>query len=249
MHRAEARMRVVRRAGPLLLGVVSLGTGAFFVARALKGAPEPITTPAGPSTTASAVVSAPRPTLAGPVSPVVSSPVASGRPPLAHGAERHPVSPAAGNGKKRNVVIASLQPAFGVVMAIDGTLAPDPSPGLSFSLPDQSAHVITFTCKDSKTGDELCVPKTVNVPPGDAELPLDVHLTILPAKLVVDGDPGRSYAILEMPNVTLASGVATEIPMRAGTSSVTVYDRADPEKRKTKDLKAGKQHVVSFKIP
>jgi len=77
------------------------------------------------------------------------------------------------------------------------------------------------------------------------------ELTILPAKLVVDGDPGRSYGIEEVPNITLASGVAAEIPMRAGQAAqtVTIFDRSDPEKRKKQALRAGRQHVVSFKNP
>ena len=36
MHRAEARMRTLRRVGPLVLGALVLGNGAFFIARAFK---------------------------------------------------------------------------------------------------------------------------------------------------------------------------------------------------------------------
>lgn len=256
MHRAEARMRLVRRAGPLLLGAVALGTGAFFVARALKGPPVVATEPTSPSGAASMVVSAPRPSAERSAAPIVSAPVSADRPALSLGAVKPPFVPPAGadsgiangNGKKRNVVIASLQPAFGVVMTIDGVRAADPGPGLSFLLPDQNAHVLAFTCKDERTGNELCVPKTVTVPAGDAEQSLDVQLMILPAKLVIDGDPLRSYTVEEA-NITLASGVATEIPMRRGTWTVHIYDRVDPEKRKTQQLTAGQQHVVSFKGP
>jgi hypothetical protein len=156
----------------------------------------------------------------------------------------------AGNGKKRSVTFASLQPQYGVVMKVDGVRGPDPGPGFSFMLPDEKAHTISLACQD-RDGNELCVPKTISVPAGDAEQSLDVQLTILPAKLVVEGDPGRSYGIEEVPNITLAAGVATEIPMRAGQAAqtVTIFDRSDPEKRKKQSLRAGRQHVVSFKNP
>lgn len=251
MHRAEARMRLVRRAGPLLLGAVALGTGAFFVARALKGSPTAITPTEVPSGGPSTVVSAPRSSAERPTLPVVSSHAASAeRPALALGSVKPAAAASAdaGNGKKRNVVISSLQPPHGVVMAIDGVRGADPSPGLSFLLPDQSPHVLTFTCKDPTNGNELCVPKTVTVPAGDTEQSLDVQLMILPAKLVIEGDPLRSYTVEEA-NITLASGVVTEIPMRRGTWTVSIYDRVDPEKRKTQKLVAGQQHVVSFKTP
>jgi len=51
--------------------------------------------------------------------------------------------------------------------------------------------------------------------------------------------------------VVLASGVAADIPLRQGQAAqtVTIFDRSDPEKRKKQALKAGQQHVVSFKNP
>jgi eukaryotic-like serine/threonine-protein kinase len=255
MHRAEARMRLLRRAAPLLLGAVVLGTGAFFVARALKGGPSVVVIDrAVPSSAPPIVVRAQAPSAERSARPVAELPSASAAPPaISLGTVRPPAAStgdggANGNGKKRNVVIASLQPAFGVVMTVDGVRAAAPAPGVSFLLPDQNAHVITFTCKDERTGNEMCVPKTVTVPAGDTEQSLDVQLMILPAKLLIEGDPLRSYTVEEA-NVTLASGVVTEIPMRRGTWTVHIYDRVDPEKRKTKQLTAGQRHVVSFKAP
>ena len=252
MHRAEARMRLARRAGPLFLGAVMLGTGAFFVARALKGSPTLLTPPAVLSGNPSVVVIGPVPSAERSAKPVLTSPTASERPILSLGTVKTPAATTndAGSGKKRSVTFASLQPQYGVVMKIDGVRGADPAPGSSFMLPDEKAHALSFTCQD-RDGNELCVQKTVPIAAGDTEQTLDVQLTILPAKLFVDGDPSRSYGIEEVPNVTLASGVAAEIPMRAGQAAqtVTVYDRADPEKRKKLSLRAGQQHVVSFKIP
>jgi eukaryotic-like serine/threonine-protein kinase len=249
MHRAEARMRLAKRAGPLLLGAITLGTGAFFVARALKGQPVVLTIPGVPPAGSSVMV-----TSGG------SSAVPSAKPSAAPliVAERTAIVPVgritappvdAGN-KKRSVTFATLQPQYGVVMKIDGVRGPDPGPGVSFMLPDEKAHTLSFTCED-RSGNELCVPKSVTVPAGDNEQSLDVQLAIVPAKLVVDGDPGRSYGIEEVPNITLASGVAAEIPMRHGQAAqtVTVYDRSDPERRKKQALKAGQQATLSFKNP
>jgi len=252
MHRAEARMRLVRRVGPLLLGAVALGTGAFFVARALKGGPTVLSLPGVTSADSARVATGPGPSALPSAKPLVTAPTASEKPTVALGAIKVPATATvdAAAPKKRSVTFASLQPQYGVVMKVDGVRGPDPGPGFSFMLPDEKAHALWFTCQDH-LGNELCVPKTVNVAPGDTEQTLDVQLTILPAKLIVDGEPGRSYGIEEVPNITLASGVAAEIPMRAGQAAqtVTIFDRADPEKRKKQALRAGQQHVASFKNP
>jgi serine/threonine protein kinase len=256
MHRAEARMRLARRAGPLLLGAIVLGTGAFFVARAFKGAPPLLTIPGESSGKPLVVASGGAASAQPSAKPVLTSPTASERPTVVLGASRVPTTSggaadAGGSaGKKRSVTFASLQPQYGVAMKIDGAPGPSPGPGFSFMLPDDKPHVLSFTCAD-RDGNELCVPKTITVPAGDAEQALDVQLTIVPAKLVVEGEPGRSYGIEELGNITLGSGVAAEIPMRAGQASqtVTVFDRSDPEKRKKQVLRAGQQHVVSFKNP
>jgi hypothetical protein len=251
MHRAEARMRFLRRVAPLVLGTVALGTGAFFVARALKGGPQVLNLP-GVTSASTALVATGLPPSAQPSAKPVA-PTPSERPAVALGAIKPPLSPVAdaAAARKRSVTFASLQPQYGVVMKVDGVRGPDPGPGFSFMLPDDKPHALWFTCQDH-LGNELCVPKTVSVPAGDVEQTLDVQLTILPAKLVVDGEPGRSYGIEEIPNITLASGVVAEIPMRGGQAAqaVVIYDRTDPEKqRKKQTLRAGQQHVVSFKNP
>ena len=251
MHRAEARMRFVRRTGPLVLGTVALGLGAFFVARALKGGPAVLHLPGVTSASTALVATGPDPS-AQPSAKPRASPTPSERPTMALGSVKPPIAPSADAAvaRKRSITFASLQPQYGVVMKVDGVRGPDPGPGFSFMLPDDKPHALWFTCQDH-LGNELCVPKTVPIPAGDAEQTLDVQLTILPAKLVVDGEPGRSYGIEEVPNMTLASGVAAEVPMRAGQAAQTVviFDRADPEKRKKQTLRAGQQHVVSFKNP
>jgi hypothetical protein len=252
MHRAEARMRIARRATPLFFGAIALGVGAFFVAKALKGSPVGMTLPGTSSASSTLAVNGGLPSATPSTKPALTSPAPSERQALALGAVKPPLASTldAGLVKRRSVTFASLQPQYGVVMSIDGVRGPEPAPGFTFMLPDEKAHALSFTCQD-RDGNELCVPKNIPVPAGDTEQTLDVQLTILPAKLVVEGDPGRSYGIEEVPNITLASGVAAEIPMRAGQAArtVTIFDRSDPEKRKKQALRAGRQHVVSFKNP
>ena len=250
MHRAEARMRLVRRAGPLFVGAFVLGTGAFFVARALRGSPTLVTTP-DPTSTTGRSVAGPGPSAVRSATPALSASVSSERPVVTSiGTARINASAAdaAVPGRKRSVTFASLQPQFGVKMKVDFAPGPDPGPGMSFMLPDEKAHSLLFTCQD-RDGNELCVAKTIFVAAGETEQTLDVQLAILPAKLLVEGDSGHSYSILEVPNITLAAGVATEIPMLAGRAdrTVTVFDRAEPLKGRQAPLRAGQKYVLTFK--
>ncbi|CAN5905137.1 hypothetical protein BH11MYX4_BH11MYX4_41840 [soil metagenome] len=255
MHRAEARMRLARRAGPLFIGAVVLGTSAFFVARAFKGSPTVVTTPDVP-TSNGALLSGPgpRPSAARSANPIASGAASSERPIVSSIGTIRPAPTSSVDasvpGKKRSVLFASLQPQFGVKLKVDGAPGPDPGPGMSFLLPDEKPHALTFTCQD-RDGNELCVPKTVQVAAGDTEASLDVQLAILPAKLLVEGESNHSYGILEVPNITLAAGVVTEIPMLAGRAdrSVTVFDRAEPLKGRPAPLRAGQKYVLSFKTP
>ncbi len=255
IHRAEARMRLARRAAPVLFGATALGAGALLVLRAFAAPPvvasgAVVLHAAAPSTSREA-----RAEEAHVVAPVLSSTLANESTVAAPGVRRAPgtqLSSDAGtplsHGRKRNVVIASLQPAFGVTMTIDGVRGADPAPGLTFTLPDQNAHLLSFTCRVERSGEELCVPTTIAIAAGESEESLDVQVTVRPARLLIEGDPLRSYTVEEA-NLTLAAGLATEIPMRRGTWTVHIYDRVDPEKRKTHQLVAGQLHVVSFKGP
>ena len=254
MHRAEARARLARRAGPLFVGAILLGTGAFFVARALKGSPTVVTMPDLP-TSGGTVRTGPGPSADRSASPALTTPASADRPHnvTSFGTGKPVLAStidASAPGKKRTVAFASLQPQFGVKLKIDGVPGPDPGPGMSFMLPDEKAHTLSFTCQD-RDGNELCVSKLIPIPAGDTEQTLDVQLVILPAKLLVEGDSGHSYSILEVPNITLAAGVSTDIPMPAGQASrtVTVFDRADPKGGRQAALRAGQKHVVSFKNP
>jgi len=251
MHRAAARARMVKRAVPLVLGVLALGAGSFFVARALKATPvghgpEVVTPP-------SALLAAGGAPGSGPSAAAPSTSVASsGSAKLVTAAPRPAVSVlgvvrdagALANGKKRSVVIASLRPVNGVLVSVDGAAPRETGSDVTFPL-DDKAHALVFTCLR-----DLCDPRSYDVAAGDKDVSLDVTLHIHPGKLVVEGDTMHSYGIDELPTVTLTTGVAVNIPMtNEGTRMITVFDRADPTTKQTVRVPAGGQKIVSFKAP
>ena len=254
MHRAEARMRMVRRIGPLVAGALVLGSGAYFVTRAIKPEPRtddpPVTEPSAQASAAPSATPSSSVATAGSGAPHADAGVVTTN---VNGAVRVPPTAATttvaspngnGNGKsaRRTVTIARLAPQFGVHMKIDDAPAPDPSVGMAFTV-DEKAHVLAFTCEK-----DMCEPRTQKIEPGDKDETIAVELRILDAKILIEGDPTHSYGIVEMPSFVLGSGVATPIQMSTGQRTVTVFDRTDPAAPNKKvQLRAGQQEVVPFK--
>jgi eukaryotic-like serine/threonine-protein kinase len=248
MQRSEARARLVRRVGPLVLGALVLGSGAYFVARAFKTSPagNPVLVEGTASTklsssaatsSASAVTSPPSvATSAGPV-PSSGVPVVTTRT-IATPA----VVPSTKPGVPRIVTFSRLVPSFGVQMSVDGATPIEVDPTKPFTI-DDKAHSLVFTCRG-----DLCPSKTVPVAAGDANVDLAVELAVSPARLSVDGDPSHSYGITEIPTVNVAGGGEVEIPMTAGKRQVHVFDRTDPSvQTQAITLGAGKRATISFK--
>ncbi len=252
MHRAEERRRLARRLGPLVLGALAMGGSAYVVARAVKASSDPGLSNVKPDTSARADRPRQVPSAKPSAAPATSAAAAtSSRAQTASSTPRIVATaivtpPIASNGAKRvsRSVSGTLQPRYGVHMNVDGAEAGSPEGRFQVTL-DDKPHVLTFTCRDAK-GAELCVSKNVNVPPGDKDETFDVTLQILPARLVVQGPAGAAYGIEEMPGVTLAAGVAADVPMPTGVKDVTLYDRADPSRRKGVRLLAGKNQTATL---
>lgn len=247
MHRAEARMRLVRRVGPLLFAVIALGAGSFFVARAFKGKPEIVD---APKPVESAVV-AEKATAVPPVASATASASAAvtsaARPVVAVALHPRGGQDSGTVGRaKRKLTFASVQPPAGVWASIDGATSFEPYAGMSVDI-DTDHHSLSLSCKSPFTSKELCVPETREIAAGEKEQALDIRLRILPARLLVDGDPTHSYRIEEMPNTPVAAGAVTSIPMSKGSDEITVVDSIDPTKRRKVRLEPGKQETVSFK--
>ncbi len=249
MHRAEARMRLVRKVGPMVLAASVLGTGAFFIARAVKnnGAHEhPVPTADRPTATAPSVASSAPVVVASnvdaspPTTSATTSAATNGKPVTV--VPPSSVASVPKPGTKRIVTIERVFPHFGVKMKIDGVEANEATPGGVFTL-DEQAHVLSFTCRA-----DICEPKSMSIAAGEKDETIVIELRVLPAKLIVDGDPSRSYGIEELGHMTLGSNVATDIPIPAdGARVITVYDRSDPTKKQKIRLIAGKEATITFK--
>jgi serine/threonine-protein kinase len=243
MHRAEARMRFIRRTAPLALATVALGTGAYFVASAFKHSQtDPVeTTPSTARTTAPSAQPSTAPTTS---EPVVSA-VTSERPPPQLGASR-PTTPSAApppTKKERYVTINSLKPPFGVYMSIDGAPPIELTQGKVLTFDDKE-HNLAFTCAKK----EWCAANARKLASGTEDEMFGVEMSILPARLVVEGDPGHFYILDEIPTFPLQiGGVANSIPMTSGEKTLHVYDRAEPQKRREVQLKAGQLSTVDFR--
>lgn len=241
MHRSEARARFLLRFGPLALGAIVLGSGAYAVAKAFQTLPKGVAEPSSDRNARPAleIPSAPLAlTSTAPSALVVVSPPST----AVTRTIAAPVVVPSKSGVQRSVKFVTLKPDFGVHMTIDGVPAPDPDPTKSFTL-DERAHSLAFTCAE-----DLCAPKTIVIAAGEKSEALTVELSIPPAKLVVEGEPSHPYGIDEMVNVTLVAGQETDIPMSGKNRSVTVFDRLDTSKRHVVKLWAGKRASVSFNI-
>jgi serine/threonine-protein kinase len=245
MHRAEARLRLVKRAGPLLLATVVLGTSAYVVASRFKVQPLRDTPPVAP----------PRDSLAvGPTTPSVVTPPSAASS-LAAAPEKPSTIPTIGHARDaaayapptkatmRTIAIGSVQPTFGVMLSIDGAPPAEVTPNQTFEA-NEKQHVLLFTCRD-----DLCEPRTVTIAPGETGESLGtVQLTVRPGHLVVEGEATHSYSVEEIPGLLLSPGTARDIPMGTqGSRRITVYDTQDPSKRQQVKVDANKQAFVSFK--
>jgi serine/threonine protein kinase len=246
MQASEARARLVRRIGPLVLGAIVLGSGAYFIAKALKTPANPIalgtTTTTAPASTSAltAALSAAR--------EIASGTSSSGPGPTVPGTAgvttRTIATPTVATSAKpsapRTVTFSALVPAFGVQMSLDGAPPVEVDRTKPFTV-DDKAHTLVFTCRG-----DLCPPKTVTIPAGATDVPLSVELVAAPARLIVEGDPSHSYGITEIPNINIQGGGEAEIPR--SYQSVHVFDRTDPNVPvKLVALSGSKPTTVVFK--
>ena len=129
-------------------------------------------------------------------------------------------------------------------LLIDGSPVPDPAQDEVLTF-DDKPHALVFSCVN-----DICEPRTIAIAAGDKDDTISVALRVPPAKVVIDGEPGHSYRIEEMPGIALSPGAVSEVPIvSGGTRMITVFDVLDPSKKKTVQIEAGKQKTVSLKGP
>ena len=239
IQRSEERMRLLKRVGPLVLGACVLAPGAYFVVKAFKSPPvvpvKPVATESAPALSVSAIKPPPLPVS---VAVVTSAPTPT--------TTRLVATPTVSSAKAvtRTVTITKLRPAFGVHMALDGEAKPDPSPGMSFTINDEKAHNLVFSCQN-----DLCTPKTIPIAAGDGNVDMPVELALAPGKLFVEGDPTHTYGIVEDPSIVIRGGQEVYIPMpgERGQRDITVYDQnGGSDMRKTVTIGTGRRQVVKF---
>jgi hypothetical protein len=181
LHRAEARARMLRRAGAALLLMVGLAAVAFGVGKLVR---------------ARLAAEATSPPLAIPTTPVpslaASTPVASASasaPPAVSTAPR-PVFTAVVPPKpvERSVQLG-VTPAEGVKVTVDGAEARDAPSGTLLRV-DGKAHTLVFSCS-------VCTPVTREVAAGDKDDVVTVHVPLKPATLVITGDQSKTYQLVE----------------------------------------------------
>jgi len=204
MNRAEARTRLLRRAGVALLLMVGLGGVAFGVGRALHArTPAPIKndTVAAPPVSATPAVPSSAPSASASVAArPVSVPVMRVQPaPSAKAIER--------------TLSLDLTPSMGVQVSVDGAPARGVATGDTLPI-DGKAHSLAFTCP-------VCVPAQRDVVAGDKDDTVVVRLAVKPATLDITGDGNKSYQIVEHPEVAVRVG-ANSVAMHFAFENVTV---------------------------
>ena len=232
MHRARASRDLAARILPLVLVSAALGTGAFFVTRALRrhpsaiasSAPAPLSPAASPATQATEA-----PVDHAPPTPPHPRSVGA---PLPH--------PAAVKTVERKITIGATYPQFGLLMAIDGVPQGEAHEGLTITL-DGKPHDLRFSCMKDE-----CEPLSKSIAAGDeSPVSFPVTLTIKPASLVVEGDPSLVYGIEEFPSVGVRVGVPVSVPIKHGNYVVHVVERTSG-RRVTGTLNPGREAHVPF---
>jgi serine/threonine-protein kinase len=228
MNRAEARARLLRQGGLLLLLMVGLGGVAFAVGRAVHaGAPAAIAV--DPAASAPVFAKAPDPPVPPSASPSASAPPRT----IVLQAPRNlpPPAPSSARLTPRTMSL-DLSPAMGVQVSVDGAPSRGVATGDTVAL-DGKAHALVFTCP-------VCVSAQRDVPAGDKDDTLVVRLAIKPATLNIVGDGNMSYQIGGHPEVVGRVG-ANSVAMRSEYEGVTVT-QIESSKTVTVRLFAG--HVV-----
>ena len=229
LMRAERRRRLLLRAVPVVL-VVSAGIVSFFVARRVHHA-QVAARHEEPQIAVSVAVPVPVAEVdAGVLS--VAVPTASSKPTA-------PPKPV-----RRDIIVDSLVPAFGVVFSLDGALPREAHEGNVLTIADDHAHELRFTCQQN-----LCEPRRVDLQPGQADVHLgDFRLRIRDAILVVDGNPVNHYIIQEFAQVACRSGTPVTLPMHRRDEAVRVQE-IETNKIQRASLTAGQTVHVAFAGP
>ena len=158
-------------------------------------------------------------------------------PPVAVASTLHPSVPI--KPIKRDIVIGSMRPLYGVTVAVDGEPATVASVGLRIHV-DNKPHTLTFACMN-----ELCNPQQRLITGGETEETIVVFMSIKPATLVLEGNPQLTYRILEEPTVTLRPRIPVLVPMKSARYPVHVVELPS-NRTMSVTLMAGQEKRLAF---
>jgi serine/threonine-protein kinase len=233
MRRSEARARMIRRAAPIVLVMLGVCGVTFFIARAIREARNhPVVTQ--PTASKSTTV----PSASATTSSSAPAPVTS--PSSIHVPLVRTVTPPVAS--TRTVTLARVSPLQGVLWGIDEA-APTPAQSSdSLTIDTAHEHTIVFTCKL-----DLCIPDRRTIGVGTKDESLTVDMRIRPAVLVVEGEPGKSYAIVEYPAITVTVGVGVPVPATSGADFDVTVKELGSDRSKPITLHPGQSSTVSFR--
>jgi hypothetical protein len=241
MSRVEARAKMLRRAGAGVAAVVASGVLAWGIGKAVSVRRSPAVAPApapaevpgmGASAAAdvqpTAVVSAPPVTTVRPQPHVI---------PLSLG-----IRDAAPAKVVDRVLTLDLKPPMGVSVSVDGQPPTEVASGAKLTV-DSKGHSFVFSCP-RRGGDDPCVLTRVAVVAGEKDEVLAVSVPVKPATLVVVGDLGHTYQLVQHPEITLVVG-DNRVPLRSAYEAVTVQE-LETGKTVSMRLEAGKTLRAGF---
>jgi serine/threonine-protein kinase len=232
LNRAEARARLLRRAGAALVLMVGLTVVAFGVGKLVRtrlaADPTPVTT--------AVVTTAPPPPASVPAS---SETIPSATAPVPAPTAPRPtfVAPPPPRPIERSVSF-DLTPSMGIIIGVDGTeVRRGASSGDAIKV-DGKAHTLTFTCP-------VCTAVQREIAAGDKDETLVVKVPIKPATLVIEGPFEKTYQIVEHPEIVVRPG-NNVVRMSSAKEQISVIQVGSPQDPKSVQLDAGRSAFIKF---
>jgi serine/threonine-protein kinase len=140
------------------------------------------------------------------------------------------------------ILTLDLKPPMGVSVSVDGQPPTEVASGAKVTV-DSKAHALAFSCP-RRGGDDPCVTTRVSIATGDKDDVLAVSVKVKDATLVVEGELGHTYQLVQHPEIALRVGV-NAVPLRSVYEAVTVQE-LETGKTVSLRLEAGKTLRAGF---
>jgi tRNA A-37 threonylcarbamoyl transferase component Bud32 len=235
MNRAEARARLLKRGSVAVAIAAGVALSAFALRHALPRHTHP-STPVGAD---------PGGTQGPGVSAAPESTSVPGPPGASETARRVPAAPRIAPSvphTSERVFTLDLKPPMGVALSIDGQSTREVTTGDRVTL-DSKAHALTFSCP-RRGGDDPCVPVQLAVSAGDKDDTLVVSVPVKKATLIIEGEVGNTYQMVQHPEVSVQAG-KNMVNLKSAYELVTVQEMETGASKSVR-LVAGQTVQASF---